>query len=232
MFVKTDCTSNERLLEGQDSRYSSSYFPEDDYHGEVSLSVSLSITSYLSDAIFQAQDPKGDETCYRACLCGYTEAYKFENVVPAAAPSAPYQVCDCIQILGTYLSRRDFEPVGGDLIFYMTSANITLFQYYGIMPCDAEVGSSGDLLKNSYFNSDPAIRWAGVPDNDSEMVSVFRSDDGRPAEDTSIADLVIKNDYECFGSFENISSVIFDYYRYSVEDDLLPPPSLGYCDPN
>ena len=215
-------------MDGQDPRDYYLFDPENnDYQG-----APLRVSSAGPDSGSEPQDPNGDETCYRACLCGYTEAARevaFQNI-PKNTTSAPYQVCDCTEILGSYLFEKSIQPQTGTMHIYITPANITLLQYYGMIPCDAEVGKSGYFLEGNFWVV-TRTRWVGVPDNDSMMIPGFGSDDGLP-KNFSITDLVIKNDYECFGSFENISSVIFDYYRYSVEEDFLPPPPRGYCDPN
>ena len=214
VFINTNCTSNERLLEGQDPRYYSLFALETD-----DAEISVSISRFEQEV--QTPDPSGDETCFRACLCGYTETGEDGSDAPASTPAAPYQVCNCTLMLALYiLDRTDIAER-----IYMTSANITLFQYYGMIPCDAKVGQSGN------FSGILDFRWVAVPDNDSMMKPLEIFDNGIP-ENISIADAVIKNDYECFDSFENIKTVIFNFIYQSYRDHYsgrLISPSHGVC---
>ena len=121
-----------------------------------------------------------------------------------------------------YLEDKDFGHEVAGFRVYMTSANITLFQYYGMIPCDAKVGKSGNFSERSGLPR--YAHWAGVPDNDS--IIPLENDNGN----ISIADLVVQNDFECFGSFETILSAVGDYIYDSSSDSLASRPG-GFCPP-
>lgn len=220
VFIDTDCTSNEHLQQGQDPRLPSSYDSGDaaEDAGEVPLSVHIS-ESDPNSIEPERQDPVGDETCFRACLCGY-HLDDAARSIPVSI-FAPYQVCDCIPILGTYYASQ--MSVNTEYI-YLTSANITLLQNHGAVSCGVGVGQSGNFTVDLGIGSE----WKGVPDNDSMMVPVYPFDGSLP-NNSSIADIVVKNNYECFDSFDKIQSVIFNYIQNSGGPSYYIESKSGYC---
>lgn len=237
MFVNTNCTSNERVVQGQDPRYYSLVALEDINDYEVSINVSISEFQPFPPK-FQKQDPVGDETCFRACLCGYTLVFNFGGVDIPGTPLAPYQVCNGSQILGDYYSdpvdvSNPSNPIGIPNVIYLTSANMTFLKYYGGLPCDAQVGQSGNFTETFYIGlgvAHDAVRpqWVWVPENDSMMVPASNLPPD-VSENTSIADVVIKNNYECFDSFDNMQSIMLTYINQSY-DGLLDRKPQGACD--
>lgn len=217
MFINTNCTSNEHLPQGQDPRYSPVY----DYENAWEVIRVLRVYLFDSDPTFtqtERQDPVGDETCLRACLCGYTLGGE-ESL--SGSIFAPYQVCNCGLILGNYYTSQLFDF--SSKYIYLTSANITLLQYYGAVPCDAGVRQSGHFL-GDFAQTDfgGQAEWGWVPDNDSMTVPFIPGN-------ISIADVVVKNSYECFESFDNIQPVIVNYINVSLGGIFFPEVRTGYC---
>ena len=229
VFVNTNCTSNERLVQGQDPRYYSElhFFFEDigDRQG-VSLNVSVSGFQPFPPE-FQTQGPFGDETCFRACLCGYTLSWSGGVDLIPSTSLAPYQVCKCSQILGDYYSTAAVNLA--DKI-PLTSANMTLLRYYGGLPCDAQVGQSGDFTETFYSgftgSNVPHFDWVWVPDNFSMMVPVGSGQSTPP--DSTSGEHLTKNNYECFDNFDNMQSVILNYINQSYGGDFDLEPA-GRC---
>ena len=208
IFVNTNCTSNERLMQGQDPRY----YPNFDFDlGNIkpnpqSLNVSISELQPLLQT-FQRQDPFSDQNCFRACLCGYT--VNIDEEIPGTI-FAPYQVCNCAQILGLYYLK--YAPRYAEFTTFLTSANITLFEYYGALPCDAELGQSAEFSAE-FYDYAPGMYWKWVSDNDTDGI-----------------DEVVENHYECFDSFKNIQYVVLNYTNNAYGGGLGLDASNGICD--
>ena len=230
VFVNTNCTSNERLEQGQDPRYYSEVTVESIFlHQGESPSVSISEFQPFPPK-FRRQDPVGDETCFRACLCGYTiKWFGSADVIPSTS-LAPYQVCNCPQILGDYYSIASVD--GADKI-YLTSANTTLLKYYGVLPCDARVRQSGSFSETFHSGLlDPDdtsyARWLWVSDNDLMTVPVGGGGPYNLTDNTNLGDFVTKNDYECFDNFDNMQLVIDNYINQSYRG-VFDLESTGAC---
>ena len=226
VFVNTDCTTNERLVQGQDPRYYS--LLSEEVEQEYAENTLLSVSNSDYEPPFQRQDPDGDETCFRACLCGHVLVDTAGHNDPIGTPLAPYQVCKCSQMLAIYYYKE--VDVAYPKLLFFTSANMTLLKYYGILPCDARVGQSGNFtgtFSEEFSNFASYAPWVGVPDNDSMIVTVDNLPSGLP-ENTSIADMLVKNNYECFDNFDNMQSVVFNYVNQSYDGGYDEEPK-GVC---
>ena len=225
VFVNTNCTSNERLAQGQDPRYYSELpIAFEGISDQQSVSLNVSISGFQPfPPEFQRQDPVGDETCFRACLCGYTLSLGGGGDLLPSTSLAPYQVCKCSQILGYYYSTRSVTSVP------LTSANITLLKYYGDLPCDAQVGQSGSFTEAFYsgLGGDDGSLWLWVADNDSMTVPAG-SGPYNLTDNTNLGDFVTKNDYECFDNFDNMQLVIYNYINQSYRG-VFDLESTGAC---
>ena len=182
VFVLTDCTTNERLSDGQDARYNAF---EDGLDLRANLKLDLR-TKYTGPLLV----PYSGETCNRGCFCAYNRLQSVQSNV-----SAPYGTCDvigydsdigtCRNILeSTYRDFADSRDTLIPAVVHLTSANITLLKFYGIIECTAAEGpgSSGQLS--------PDLSWSWVPEVD---------------------DKVFMNPYDCFGDLNSIGAIMNNY---------------------
>ncbi|KAL8756905.1 MAG: hypothetical protein Q9184_004355 [Pyrenodesmia sp. 2 TL-2023] len=217
IFVKTNCSTNERIDPGQDPRY--------DLRVAPMLHASLSDPSgRFSGPNFQKPTPLSDDTCTRGCYCAYNRG-PF-NVEQTDTWRMPYKVgCDTSQeglrdycvnkLLTDLILRNTYLP--DDVIvdqslntnISLTSQNITMLKFYRAISCDAAgnhgVIDTSQLTKlagydfpwnpKDYprFEKVSEFAWHWVPDGDGA---------------------VYRNPYECFGNLSSNAPVMHDYANY------------------
>ena len=213
VFVKTDCSTNQRLLDGQDDRYNLS-------SGSHYLTA-YNVESDNDHSPFVTLTPSSYETCRRACYCGY--------IRDMPEGTTPYEACNRFTDEGEHtcgdLILRDYgmrtNIIATDNVA-LTSANMTVLKYWYAMRCDTPEGlnSTGDFrISPSGLEPERTLNWHWVPDDSLEIV---------------------QNPYDCFGDFWSIAKVIntfgysdspygtveFTYNHTTCQDEVFHGTSL------
>ena len=210
VFVLTDCTTNERLQDGQDPRYQ--------YYKTPELGVD---TRYLGD--LQSNPLDSIQTCSRGCYCGYNRNLTVDNRVKSTnenflhsrSSRAPYgacercpdQTCGCYSLLiGDYLNfinngrtrfSSELNTSASIDSIPLTSTNITMLKHYQVITCNATVGEGAHgafdmdkLISQGYHSPGYNIFWHWVADGDTT---------------------ILQHGYECFGDFDSIGYIVNNY---------------------
>ena len=194
----TDCSSNERLPYGQDPRYVFTDFVPGPSNLTVNYVIDYSESVDQtgggpphSSTPFERQDPDNYETCRRGCFCGYSQLLS-----PLPTIAEPYDACDCFTLLSLEFLYSGDSPIP------ITSDNMTLLQFYRVIPCDATAGPG------STGNFTYTLSNGGIPYQDSwEWVK-----DSQGLDDVIRGTVYpLASPFECFGDFYSMGHVMRNY---------------------
>ena len=165
VFVTTNCSTNVRLSDPQDPRYLG------EEYGSTTLTVadqSAGNEVYIG-GVGDLAAHASDETCNRGCLCGYSmKASLLGDIVSPSTIEYPYDACDCNNTLTEFYSNFESSQVGaGTGILPITKTNLSLLQYYGAIPCNANLTSPGS---NYTLNVQFDHTWVIIPDGDNSTI--------------------------------------------------------------
>ena len=130
------------------------------------------------------------ETCHRGCLCGYPlrTAIFFSTIRPPTIDS-PYDACDCNETLTDFyssLATQSGLQSENAIPMPITKTNLSLLQYYGVIPCNASLASPGLTYASNIYG----YTWVSILDGDNSTVL---------------------NPYECFGNLSTIQNIMNNY---------------------
>ena len=166
----------------------------------------------------QNSGPFADEICKWSCFCGYNRRLDIYSGVLApyqayspplpedpgyydpggAAKQHSQKACWKEFQAEDWLGINDIsvDDEGHEIGLYLTTANITLLKFYGLLDCNVTVGPGANGTFPAHNSSDeldfgfPGLNWTWVPDD---------------------AEYVYQNPYECFSDFDNIGYAMNNY---------------------
>ena len=222
MFVSTDCSTNERILgpgdlpyaypagqsRSQDPRYVMDAFGLNDMSaieqpGIIDPDVSPPLT-----LLGQSKADVSHEACLRGCLCGYSQLSGVLPGLPYVDPlvplkSRPYDACDCGDVLllwyaGAFITDDiDYEDFRSTVI---TSANLSLLEFYGTIPCKS-LGSS----ESTYVTS--------LDQNGLNFSFILTYNQGGNSSNKL-------NPFECFGDTRTIRDIMNNFTFAQISQSL------------
>ena len=205
VFVTTNCSTNERL---HDLSPNGSLHDSQDprYLVEAYGGTALTVADPTTDESYTSVGDTSEETCDRACLCGYSLGTALLGSISPLTIDSPYDACDCQnRFAGTFvniffrqvgMSYRRLASMNGlnGPLLPVTKANLSLLRYYGQIPCNASLSRPGlSYPTNLTFDggSNP-YTLVSIPDGDNRT---------------------ILNPYECFGTLSTIHQIMDNYTR-------------------